>query len=194
MKRSAVHPDILGPIQRLLQQHRAGDIDVKGRQDGQQQQQQQQQDLLFIDGAEDVTRQSVHYLVDFLSSGAHQATELVLSRSSLVFPCDGGLIVLCNFFANIQTATLTKVIFGRNCNVGGLEESALLLTAFHRNHSVSDLTIGGIRRLEGAVLGNCISVLLENNTTLQRHVCSWFHLSAPAIRAMRSPVLHPTEL
>jgi Leucine Rich repeat len=77
------------------------------------------------------------------------------------------LNVLCDYFANQTSITTVELAY---CHFGGMEEaSRLLAAAFATNHTttVTDLTIREIRNLQGAALGDCISGILQNNTTVQ---------------------------
>jgi Leucine Rich repeat len=168
--------DIHSSIQRPLPQGVGGDED--------------QQRRLSVNLGENVARQSVRYLVDFLRSrDAHQVTELVLCEFKILQPSDGGLDVLCDFLSN--QVTLTKVRLLHGCNFGSEQEASRLLVAFQTNTTVTDLTFYGIRNLDGAVYGNCISGLLLNMPQLQR--LELFHdLDTEAIRALQ-PGLRTTN-
>jgi Leucine Rich repeat len=128
---------------------------------------QYQKGFLCIDHCNDVNRQNVQYFVDFLSGERQQGViALDLTNFRLVEPPDGGLNVLCNFFANVTT-TLTKVgLF--SVAFGTAEEASRLFAALQTSRSVTDLAIYKADNLEGAALGNCICALLQNNPRLQR--------------------------
>jgi hypothetical protein len=74
------------------------------------------------------------------------------------------LNVLIGFFARSDTATtfLTKVTL-HYCDFGSEEDTSRLLTTFHANRTVTDLTIRGIDNLEGTALGNSLSGLLHKH-------------------------------
>jgi hypothetical protein len=87
---------------------------------------------LAIASARDVSRQSVQYLVDFLSGeqgNAHRITELNLEYCSLIQPSDGGLDIFRGWFANgnNNARTLPKIQLLYDCNFGSVERSLAAL-------------------------------------------------------------------
>jgi hypothetical protein len=165
---TSINRGILESVRRLLLRALDGDAREQQQEREQQQQQQHRCDLRLDFTDERVNRQSVQYLVDFLSGeDAHEVTELVFGGFLLVqHPSDGGLHVLCNFLAN--NTTMTKVTLSWNCDFGTAEEASQLLAALQTNRSVTDLTIYKIDNLQGAELGRALSGLLQNNETVQR--------------------------
>jgi hypothetical protein len=121
---------------------------------------------LVIDGVQSVSRQSVQYLVEFLQGDTHDVTELVLIFVVLAQPSDGGIDVLRSLFA--APTTLTKITLDNHCNFGSGQDASQLIAALQTNPLVTNLTIADINHLHGVALGNCISRVLQNHTTLQR--------------------------
>jgi Leucine Rich repeat len=121
-----------------------------------------------------VNRYSFQYLVDFLDSQQGRVTfwqptavtKLKLNRIRLPHPSDGGLQVLHAFFSRSDT-TLTNVEL-YDCDFGSQEDTIQLLAAFHPNRTVTGLTVGRIRHMDGVTLGNSFAGLLQNMPRLQR--------------------------
>jgi Leucine Rich repeat len=139
-----------------------------------------------------VNRHSLQHLVRFLDNiGAHKVriTKLELCGIRLLDPSDGGLDVLRRFFSRSDT-TLTNVTL-KWSRFGSQEENlSQLLSAFHTNRTITDLTICGClsTEQEGAMLTPCISDLMQNMPHLQRLHCSYSMLPLEGVRAFQ-PVL-----
>jgi hypothetical protein len=123
-----IHPSILDPIHRIQHQFTVGG--------GTHQDEHQ----LEVGAADNVDRQSVQYLADFLSGDAHKVTELVLCFFSLLQPSDVALNVLCDLFAN-GNSTITSVEL-LAMNFGTAEEASQLIAAVQSNRLITDLSIG----------------------------------------------------
>jgi hypothetical protein len=128
----------------------------------------------FYDGVRAVCmdRRSLQYLVNFLENHhRHEQvviTELKLHLIKLISDPspDGRLDVLRNFFARSDTM-LTKIIF--DCCRFGEEQVALqFLSALYMNQTIMVLSIQIINTLQGAMLGNTLSGLMQNIPQLQR--------------------------
>lgn len=116
---------------------------------------------------QEVNRVSVQCLVDYLQD--NRVTSLELESFHLPSLSDGGLDVLCPFFAN--NTSLTKVVLCK-CDFG--EGGSQVLESFHNNESVAELRICcGFWYQRGRSPGAPPSQLLENNTTLVRLDLSW---------------------
>jgi hypothetical protein len=177
-QKEGIHNGILEPITTLRQRQLGA-----GRGEHQPRQHEHHHHL-DINFAENVNRQSVQYLVNFLRSiDARQVTELGLCEFKLLQPSDGGLEVLCNFLSN-QT-TLTKIQLFRGCNFGSEQEASRLLVAFQTNTTVTDLTIIGIRILHGAAFGRGISTSLLQNMPQLHRLELGASLDEDVIRAMQ---------
>jgi hypothetical protein len=178
-QQQGIHPRILEPITRLLQQGGGGGDE--GEDEGRQQ---EQQHRLVIFDAGDVSRQSVQYLVDFLQgdSTQHQVvTELCIFGVRLLRPPDGGLNVMIGLFSN--TTTLSKVtVMSTGSDFGTVDNLLQLFRAIETNRSITDLTILGFGDQQGTtLLGNCASGWLLNKQRLTLRS----YLSAENIRAMQ---------
>jgi Leucine Rich repeat len=169
MEQGNIHPRILDGI-RLFQERK--------------QQQKSQQQWLSKFTAYNVDRQSVQCLVDFQSGDTHDIAGLELHFFSLAQPSDGGLNVLCDFFARSDT-TLTKVSL-QHCDFGSQQDASQLLAAFETNTTVTDIEIERICHLEYAALGNSLSGLMQNMPQLQRLSCSCtINLCMEGVRALQ---------
>jgi hypothetical protein len=121
-------------------------------------------------------RRSLQHLVDFLDnadSNEAALTELHFHGTDLVSDPspDAGLNVLKAFFGRNDT-TVTKVKFWE-CSFSSRDDASHLLTAFHTNRIVTDLTIRRFRNIDrdGAAFGTCLSNLMQNMPQLQRLKC-----------------------
>jgi hypothetical protein len=60
------------------------------------------------------------------------------------------------------------------------------MSAFQTNGTVTELTIGRIRNLEGGALGTCLGGLVQNMPQLQRLFCHECSLRLEGVRAFQS--------
>lgn len=135
-----------------------------------QRQLQQQQQRLSIDHAQNVNRQSVQYLVDFINKDSNPVEVFALFSVSLSVPCDGGWQVLRDFFRTTSVSTIDLSW----CKFGSTTQEALqLLAEFKTNTSVTDLRICNISNLDNVSLGSYFSDLLQSQTHLQKLDCSY---------------------
>jgi Leucine Rich repeat len=133
-----------------------------------------------------VDRRSLQHLVDFMDNSDSREvaiTELWFFCVRLSEPSDGGLDVLRTFFSRSDT-TLTKVCL-YYCNFGSAQDASQLLAAFETNRTVTDLTIHQIGNLQGVMLGDCLSSLLQNMPQLQRLACTLCSLGVDGVHAFQ---------